>query len=53
MTVERKSRAIRLNDQEWESFVRLLGPAWLRDQITKAEKREHRKPVAQTKDQDQ
>lgn len=51
--MERKPRGIRLNETEWASFIRLLGPEWLRGQIAKAEKRETRKPVGQTKDQDQ
>lgn len=44
--MERKSRAIRLSDTEWESFKNLLGSAWLRGQIEKAEKRANRKPTA-------
>lgn len=42
-----------MNDREWASFRRLLGPEWLRGQIEKAEKRETRKQVSQTKEQDQ
>jgi len=38
--MERKPRGIRLNDAEWASFMRLLGPQWLRAQIEKAENRE-------------
>ena len=51
--MERIPRGIRLNDQEWDDFKRLLGADWLRGQIKKAVTREQRKPVAQTKDQDQ
>jgi hypothetical protein len=36
--MERKPRAIRLNDQEWEDFKGLLGTIWLREQIAKAKK---------------
>lgn len=44
--MERKSRAIRLSDTEWERFKKLLGTTWLRGQIEKAEKRANRKPTA-------
>lgn len=49
----KKNRCIRVNDSQWESYKRLLGDDWFREQITKAEKREQRKPVAHTKDQAQ
>lgn len=48
-----KNRTIRATDSQWQSYKRLLGDDWFRDQITKAEKRDKRQPVAQTKDQDQ
>lgn len=51
--MERIPRGVRLNEQEWKDFKRLLGADWLRGQIDKAVKREQRKPIAQTKDQDQ
>lgn len=38
--MERKPRGIRLNDEEWASFMRLLGPEWLRLTIANAVKRE-------------
>ena len=41
--MERKPRAIRLNEQEWTDFKDLLGTLWLRDQIAKASKRAARK----------
>lgn len=41
--MERKPRAIRLNEQEWKDFKGLLGTIWLREQIAKASKRETRK----------
>jgi hypothetical protein len=44
--MERKSRAIRLSDQEWEDFKNLLGSPWLRGQIEKAKKRAKRKSTA-------
>lgn len=37
--MQRTNRAIRLNDQEWNSFRSLLGMEWLRKQIVKAEKK--------------
>lgn len=37
--MERKPRAIRLNDAEWSSFKLRLGTVWLRKQIEKAEKK--------------
>lgn len=46
--MERKPRGIRLNDNEWESFKRLLGAPWLRKQIEKAEKKANA-PTAHTK----
>lgn len=48
-----KNRTIRATDSQWQTYKRLLGDDWFRSQIAKAEKRETRKPVAQTKDQDQ
>ena len=35
-----KNRTIRLLDSEWESFKRLLGLQWLRDQIAASEEEE-------------
>jgi hypothetical protein len=43
--MERKSRAIRLDDQEWEGFKRLLGTVWLRRKIALALTKEQRKPT--------
>lgn len=37
--MQRTNRAIRLSDQEWNSFRSLLGMEWLRKQIEKAEKK--------------
>lgn len=45
--MERKSRAIRLNDEEWEGFKLHLGTEWLRKQIDRAIKKDQRKPTAQ------
>lgn len=47
MQENRPGRNIRLSDDEWHDFKRLLGASWLRGQIAKAKKREQRKPVAQ------
>lgn len=41
-----KNRTLRTTDSQWASYKRLLGDDWFRDQITKAEKREQRKPTA-------
>ncbi len=49
--MERIPRGIRLNDQEWEDFKRLLGAEWLRGRIEQAVKRENRQPAAKVKDQ--
>lgn len=38
----RKARAIRMTEQEWSDFKSLLGPAWLRKQISNARKRERK-----------
>lgn len=40
-----KNRTIRTTDSQWDSYKRLLGDDWFREQITKAERREQRKPV--------
>lgn len=37
--MERKPRAIRLNENEWARFKLHLGTVWLRKQIEKAEKK--------------
>lgn len=42
MQANRPGRNIRLSDDEWADFKRLLGAAWLRGQIAKAVKREQR-----------
>lgn len=42
----RATRPIRMFDDEWEDFKRLLGADWLRVQIAKAVKREQRSPAA-------
>lgn len=47
MQENRPGRNIRLSNDEWSDFKRLLGAAWLRGQIAKAKKREQRKPIAQ------
>ena len=44
---ESKNRCIRLTDQEWHDFKRLLGMEWMRGQIAKAVKREQRQPVGE------
>lgn len=44
---DRTNRNIRLSNEEWTDFKRLLGAAWLRGQIAKAVKREQRKPITQ------
>jgi len=44
---DRTNRNIRLSNEEWHDFKRLLGAAWLRGQIAKAVKREQRKPIEQ------
>jgi len=48
--MERKSRAIRLDDQEWDCFKRLLGTVWLRRKIALAMSKENRKPTAHALD---
>ncbi len=50
--MQRKPRAIRLNDEEWEGFMKLLGPNWLRSQINKAMKRENRQPKSKPREDD-
>lgn len=45
--MERKTRPIRLSDEEWEGFKYHLGPEWLRKQIDRAIKKDQRKPTAQ------
>ena len=47
MQANRPGRNIRLSDEEWTDFKRLLGAAWLRGQIAKAVKREQRQPVGE------
>lgn len=44
--MERKPRAIRLNEQEWTDFKGLLGTIWLRKQIARARAKDQRKPTA-------
>lgn len=46
MSKERKPRPVRLNEEEWEAFRRLLGSVWLRSQIERAIKRDQRKTTA-------
>lgn len=44
--MERTTRPIRMNAEEWEAFKRLLGTEWLRKQIAKAVRADLRnKPV--------
>lgn len=50
MATQTKPRPIRMTDGQWDSYRRLLGNTWLIDQITKAEKREQRKPVGITEE---
>lgn len=38
----RQRRAIRLSDEEWEAFKRLLGPKWLRSEVNKAIRKDRR-----------
>lgn len=38
----RQRRAIRLSDEEWEAFKRLLGPKWLRSEVNKAIRKDKR-----------
>lgn len=44
--MERKTRPIRLSDEEWGAFKLHLGPEWLRKQIDRAIKKDQRKPTA-------
>lgn len=47
--MERTSRPIRMNTEEWEAFKRLLGADWLRKQIAKAVRAEQRNQPVQQK----
>lgn len=38
--MQRERRAIRMSDEEWEVFKRLLGPEWLRQKIREAQRKE-------------
>lgn len=49
---ERTNRNIRLSNEEWRDFKRLLGAAWLRGQIANAVKREKRQPIAKRSDEE-
>lgn len=40
----RAKRDIRMNDEEWDGFKRLLGPDWLRAKIRRELAKEKRKP---------
>lgn len=44
--MERKTRPIRLSDEEWGGFKLHLGPEWLRKQIDRAIAKEQRKQTA-------
>ena len=43
--MERKTRPIRLSDEEWSAFKLHFGPEWLRRQIDRAIKKDQRKPT--------
>jgi len=42
----RAKRDIRMSNEEWEAFKRLLGPTWLRSAINRAIKKDLRQAKA-------
>lgn len=36
----REKRSIRMDDEEWDGFMRLLGPEWLRAKVRRELKKE-------------
>jgi hypothetical protein len=46
MTRETKPRPIRMTDEEWDNYRKLLGNTWLINQIAKAVKQAKRKTTA-------
>jgi hypothetical protein len=46
MRKTRKTRQIRMDDEEWEAFKTLLGAEWLRSKIASAIQHKNRKPTA-------
>lgn len=47
MATETKPRPIRMTDEQWDNYRKLLGNTWLINQIAKAVKQANRKITAQ------
>lgn len=46
MAIEKKPRPIRMTDEQWDNYRKLLGNTWLINQIAKAVKQANRKKTA-------
>lgn len=42
--MSRARRTIRMDDAEWQAFMRLLGPEWLRAKVRRELEKEKRQP---------